>query len=415
MDHYKNKINPLALLIFLTFLMTCTTEEQPIVIRDQTPGSITGIVKPVGTIASVYLYQGIPIDTTYSDSVTGIFHLTDVIPGFYSLRVDVDEYGLHKIDNIEVIENGVTSVGEIFLRQIPHQILNIVPWNNSKNIALDDNCEFEFSTIMDHTSVEENFQIIPEIDGYFRWSYEDNRSLMIFEPAKKYSTNTEYTLSLGTGARTELGDTLKFTVRSSFHTIPLRIESHLPENGASDVSPNSTIYIKFNTEMNKNSASIIFSPAMEGVIKWQNNESFIFTPTSYFSTNTLYTVSINRNNKDVDGHTLENDYSFVFSTEPLSIINSFPSDGATNVSRNSGIHINFNTHVDQTSAEKAFIISPNVKGIFTWSDYSKFTFNPVDKLASDAIYTITVNTTCKDRYGMNLPNSFMFAFRTSTD
>jgi len=402
-------------LIFSLLFTVCTTEEQPIVIQEHNPGSIIGLVKPAGLEAAVILYQGVPLDTTHTDSITGIFSFMEIAAGFYSLEVVTDNYGIFRRDNIEVVENGVTAIGEIILRHLPEQISRIIPWNNSENVELDENCVIEFATIMDHSTVESNFLIYPDAAGYFQWSNGVNNSIMEFIPTVNYKTKTEYTISLGTGAKTEIGDTLRFLVRSKFTTVPLQIESHLPENGASDVSPNSTIYVRFNTEMNKSTASIHLNPTMEGVIKWQNNESYLFIPTGYFSTNTTYDVSIDRTNLDIDGHSLEADFIFSFSTEPLTIINVFPADGSTNVSRNTGIHVSFNTDVNQTATENAFVISPDVKGIFTWSDYSKFTFNPVDKLASDAIYVVTVNTECSDHYGKPLPADFTFVFRTSTD
>lgn len=409
------KIIILCLISVAYSFVCCTTEEQPIVIKERIPGSITGLVKPNGIDAQVYLFQGIPVDTTVTDSLTGLFRFDDVSAGFYSIEIIAENYGVFKREEIEVVENGTTAIGEIHLRRIPEQISSILPWNNSSNVKLDENCVIEFTTIMDHSSVEGEFEINPDIEGNFEWSYALNQSVMEFVPTSKYKTNTQYTISLGTGAKTELGDTLKFVVRSKFTTEPLRIEAHLPENGSSDVSPNSTIYVRFNTEMNKTSASINISPIMEGVIKWQNNESYIFVPSGYFSTNTTYDVSIDQTNLDIDGHSLVADFTFSFSTEPLKIINVYPSDGATNVSRNTGIHIAFNTDVDQDATEDAFIVSPEIKGNFTWSDYSKFTFNPVDKLASDAVYIVTVNTNCKDLYGQSLPASITFTFRTSGD
>lgn len=88
------------------------------------------------------------------------------------------------------------------------------------------------------------------------------------------------------------------------------------------------------------------------------------------------------------------------------------------VSCASTIDFEFNTDVDHESFEKAFAITPPVKGYFKYSEsYHKVSFIPELSLDKSTVYTVTVSKEAKtpDTYfaSPNLPEDFSFSFSTA--
>ncbi len=406
----------MVIIVGLCQWMACT-EDQPLVIEEEPIGSIVGIVKPIGVIAQVIVYQGFPVDTTTSDTLTGYFELKNLNVGFYTLEVTAPHYGRYVAHGIEVVTAGTTAVGDIHLRPFPEQIEAIVPARNSENVRLDVPCGFVFTTLMDHTSVEDHFHISPSVDGYFVWEETGTQSACYYYPLTKYQTSTTYQFSLSTEAQTIYGDTLAFQVKSDFTTEPVRVLTYTPQSGASYVDPGTSIYIKFNTAMNKPSVEEAFrmvEPVI-GRMTWHSEDAFSFQPQIYLATNQQYVVSITTNAKDMFGHSLAKLFTFSFTTEPLRVSYHYPANGASNISTDANIQIMFNTSVSRTEAENAFSIFPQVSGNFQWTDQTKYTFVPTEPFKSNTTYFVTISSTCQDLYGNAMPLEYTFNFTTVID
>lgn len=412
----KARFSILTIFIFALFIvLNCTSNKEPIGVLEVHFGSIVGFVKPTGTVALIQVMQGKTIKSTDSDSTTGYFEIKNLQVGFYTLDVRAEGYGRYVENDVQVVSDGITSVGDIYLKPVPEQILTVFPSNGSHNIELTTPCGFEFTTSMDHHSVEANFYISPQVNGYFRWEDNSTQSKIYFYPSLKYRAYTIYQISLGTGAKTIYGDTLSFAISSSFTTEPVQIEAHTPEEGESFVPPGISIYIKFNTPMDKKSVESAFKLAQSatGRFVWRNNESFTFTPDILLATNSNYTLTIATTAKDVYSTAMLYPFTLNFTTEPLTIKYNYPFDGSTHINRSTNIYVTFNTIVDQTAAEAAFSISPRVVGVFEWTDFSQFTFNPDVTLEPNTFYTITVNTNCRDIYNKYLLENYTFRFTTT--
>ncbi len=93
-----------------------------------------------------------------------------------------------------------------------------------------------------------------------------------------------------------------------------------------------------------------------------------------------------------------------------------PAEGEQ-VSCSSSIDFEFNTDVDQEAFEKAFSISPEVKGYFVFSDsYHKASYVPELSLDRNTTYTVTVNASAKSpdsRYSHpQMEKDLVFSFTT---
>lgn len=399
------------LLVVTTIVMNCT-EEQPIVVTDD-DASLVGVVKPTGVVAFIRLFQGIVVDSTYSDSTTGFFEIKKLNPGYYSLEVTADGYGKFREDRVHI--SGSTALGDIYLRQIPEQIEAIIPYQDSRNISLTAPCGFVFSSYMDHNSVENAFEITPYVNGDFSWRETAEKTTIYFYPDPRYKAYTTYTFSLSTAARTVYGDTLEFGFSSNFVTEAVQVKTTNPEDGASYVSTNASVYIQFNTAMNRSSVENSFeiSQDSQGRFVWHNNEAFSFIPYTFLATNTQYMITISTNAKDFYGTSINDPFLLDFTVEPLNVTTTYPLSGATNVPRSTNIQIVFNTNVDQVSVEKAFTLSPPVTGSFNWIDRTRFTFLADSQLQASTIYTVMVDTNAKDDYGKKLPQNYNFSFTTA--
>jgi uncharacterized repeat protein (TIGR01451 family) len=75
-----------------------------------------------------------------------------------------------------------------------------------------------------------------------------------------------------------------------------------------------------------------------------------------------------------------------------SIIDRMPGPNEKNIGTTSKIEITFSETMNKTSAEKAFVISPSVKGTFSW-DGNKLTFTPDKELRKGQKYIIKIEPT----------------------
>jgi hypothetical protein len=94
------------------------------------------------------------------------------------------------------------------------------------------------------------------------------------------------------------------------------IKSVSPKDGASDVPLTTTIEIKFDREVDHQSAEFYFSigPDINGNFSWDGN-TMTFTPSEDLLSGVLYTCVVGKNTKNADGDTfLSEDYRWQFTT-----------------------------------------------------------------------------------------------------
>jgi len=402
----------LFVVLFMFLAITCT-KEPPYFLEDE-PGKIVGVVKPKGVIAKIDLLQGILIQTTFTDS-SGYFELDSVVAGVYNIEFSAKNYGRQTLSEVIVAPAQVTTLPDVNLKPVPEQIATFSPVNGADNFPLTASIQIEFATLMDHNSVENSFLLIPGVEGYFVWEIISGNSKLSFYPDDQYISNFSYTIMLTTDARTSYGDTLSFDFKSDFKTEGVKVSATIPENEATYVSPQSAIYIYFNSRMDRASVEQNFSitPVTIGNFRWFDSRRLCFQPGTFFASNTLYNVKVTENARDIYYSYLEDDKIFSFETEPLRITTNYPINGATFVSRSTPIIITFNTHVNQESVEKAFTLMPQVEGWnFQWSDVTRFQYSGTTKLQSNTYYAVTIDTTSSDAWGNLLPNNYGFIFRT---
>lgn len=414
MKHYRKNIgwgNAIFGLIFMiAFIVECSIKE-PISIKHE-HGSIVGIVHPIKVEAIVSAIQGtVEVAKTKTDS-TGYFRLKNLKQGIYILTVTAPSYGKYIQTGISVYESGTTAIEDIYLKPMPEQIVEIIPQNGAFDHPLQKALEIIFAQSMDQHSVEKAFLISPDIQGQVTWS--SNSTHFSFIPKPQFHANTKYSVSISSEAKTIYGDNLSFNYSYSFQTEKVQVIRANPYDGAKGVATSSNISVQFNSAMDKNSVENAFSiqPEILGDFVWNFDESMVFNPGTYMTTQTTYIITIDSTATDIFGSHLSEPYNYSFQTEPLRIVSYYPQNGATHVNVGTHIVISFNSEMNQNSVRPAFSISPNVDGSIIWDNYTQFRFKPAAGFAKNTRYEIQIDITCEDKGGKNLPHKFMMVFTT---
>jgi len=91
----------------------------------------------------------------------------------------------------------------------------------------------------------------------------------------------------------------------------------------------------------------------------------------------------------------------------------FVSPEGLSVALNSEIMIWFNIEMDKNSVESAFSISPNIKGLFSWTG-KVLHFSPSSSLSTGTNYIVTIGPLAADKQGQCLDtNAFCWSFTTT--
>jgi hypothetical protein len=412
----------------------------------QERGALAGVVSPPNSSARVSAWQGIEIASTYIDTATGYFKISELPVGTYWIKVEAEGYATYESKPVYVVySGGTTSVGGITLSLLPGLISSTYPRNGATDVPLNAPIEISFSKNMDTASVENAFSINPDIGGKFGWTpriiFTDTiinfgilDSVVIAEPApqKAGSTlkrtlrfipfsslrgNTTYTVMLDTTAHDTSGTRLEEPFFFSFTTQETKVTGFSPSNGSSNVRTSTSIFVLFNSPMDAQSVEDAFSvtPPVEGEFGWNSNSSsFYFKPENlYLAANTRYAVKIDTTAKDTTGSRLSDSLVFSFTTEGIKVEYIYPPDRSWEISTSADIRVRFNTLMDQASVVSAFSISPSVEGEFSWSGLDQLVFVPNDVLASNSNYVVSIDSTAQDLYGSKAGEVFTAEFNTS--
>lgn len=399
-------------IMFTCFIITGCIQEDPISIHMDI-GSITGRVFPKEATITVKARQGTAIIASTVVDTTGGFKIVELRTGVYSVDFEADGYGKHTENNVTVYEGATTAINDIWLKPFPEQISDSNPRNGQIDYPVEGIITLKFSQTMDRSSVEAAFTINPIMKGYIQWNAAETE--MSFIPEPQLVPSTIYEVILSTYAKTKSGENLAFAYVISFSTTPLKIVRTSPLNGVIGVSTQSGILFNFNSVVDKNSFKngLLINPSILGDLNWVDNKTVIFTPGTFFSPETDYSIRLEMSIQDIFGKRLPVPYIFYFRTETARIIYNFPQNGANYVERGTAITIAFNAEMNQQSVQQAFKILPSTAGSFQWENYSRVRFIPGDKLYPQMQYQVSVDSVCQTLSGQGLGEQFMFTFKTS--
>ncbi len=194
----------------------------------------------------------------------------------------------------------------------PPSVLSTAPANGDTNIPINTDISFSFSEPMDRTSVEGAFSSSPSITC--AWSWTPDSRLATCNPPTDLSFNTNYSVTLGTGAKDLAGNamtapyTFSFRTASAPDTTKPTVTGSTPTNEAIGVARGTNIEVAFSEPMDKASTQTAFqitSPAgVTGTFSWPSSSRMVFNPSSDFAYGTNVTWQVTTAAKDLAGNTL---------------------------------------------------------------------------------------------------------------
>ena len=223
-------------------------------------------------------------------------------------------------------------------------------------------------------------------------------------------------------------DTLDFVGVSTPDETPPEIINRTPYPGETGVGIGQAVTVTFSEPMDWSSVASAFSWKAPGDVdvSFDMNDIephiFSFSPEYTLDNNTTYTVAFAASTaQDYAGNYLGAvSWSYtttnVTDTTPPTVLSTTPADGATGVSVNAVLVIEFSEAIDPNSmAEDGIFMTPNPgDGIVTWTDGgSTLNFNPTDPLLDDTAYSlIIVEGTVRDLAGNPLSGNYSVNFTT---
>ncbi len=170
-----------------------------------------------------------------------------------------------------------------------------------------------FNKKIDQKQIEDLFEIDPKVNGSFSW--DETGQILEFKPDSPFEKETKYRILLKNGINYDGVATLKDYI-FDFETLgKVRVLSFSPTNGAINIYPTTSVKVTFDQEVDHSSAEQHFSiyPNMSGSFKWDGN-TMIFTPSSSFSYETNYTVTVTKGVKSIYGIDSQEDFKTTFKT-----------------------------------------------------------------------------------------------------
>jgi uncharacterized protein YvpB len=263
------------------------------------------------------------------------------------------------------------------------------------------------------------FEITPSLQGEWRsqQNFWDNAGAkLVFVPSQSALLETRYSVSI-TGIKNILSKTSSNYLFSIETPGMPALDSIALADGDQNVLPNQGFVAIFDKPISD--ATVIsfelippvqLSVAVEGQV-------YTVTPKEPLRNATKYILKIYRENYQTDY--LANT-KILISKDELSSINfeTVEAPGIAKYSPNGdqvlpldAIIIQFVRDMDKGSVEKAFSISPEVKGSFLWSGNKSFLFQPTI-LTKETKYTVTLATTATSLDGSSLEAPLSFSFNT---
>jgi hypothetical protein len=390
-------------------------------------GKLVGFVYPPDSEAEVTVHLGIVETWVYVDTV-GYFEFGELPPGTYSISVKADGYMDYQSSKPTWISGGATvSLDTIYLSSIHDLVESVHPADGTEAVRLDDRIRILFRKEMNQESVEEAFELHPELEGSFVWydrcGVDRCPSMELhFVPEQHFVTGTVYQVKIDTLAADIDGIKLSDPCEFSFTTEPLRIAYASPSDGETWVSPFTGISIRFNTEMDAASVVSAFEMVdselnpIAGQFSWRYQIQLDFRPQLALAGGEKYTVTVDTAAFEIGGGKLAEAYQFSFTVQPVRVLDTWPLPSENWVDPEAVVSVLFSTNMDAQSVILAFKMVDSglndVTGQFAFPSARQMSFTPDLALATNETYTVTIDTNAKDISGGSLENSYVFWFKT---
>jgi hypothetical protein len=301
-------------------------------------------------------------------------------------------------------------------------VVSTVPPNGATDVALNKIITITFSTAMDATtiptavSIRQGSTVVPGVVTY-------SGLTATFTPANPLASNAAFTGTVTTGAKDVAGNALATNYVWSFSTgvLPVVVSTD-PADGATNVVLNKAVTALFSKQMDPASTIGSFTvkqgtTAVAGTVTYAGKTA-TFTPSASYAASTVYTGTITTAAKDTSGNSLAANYVWTFTTADFgpAVTTTDPANNATNVVITKTVLANFNKAMDPATINVlTYTLKQGANPIFGNVSYSGTTasFNPLNNLAANTVYTATITTGAKDLTGNPIAADYVWSFTTT--
>jgi hypothetical protein len=320
----------------------------------------------------------------------------------------------------------------------PPTVSSTTPVNGATDVTINSNVAATFSEAMDAATITAATFTISNNSGNIGGTVSYSGTTAIFTPSANLDFNTMYTATITTGVKDLAGNamasnyTWSFTTASSPNPIEpppteiFSVTSVSPEDGDIDIPIDTLVFATFSMFINGSTFTTDTFKLSNGVNEvagtvTTDGATAIFTPLEDLAFNTAYMARITTGAQAANygGTTLDNDYTWSFTTIPdtipPSVISTNPVNGDTNVPIDSIITVTFSEEMDASTITTDTIEvstgSSMVSGTITYSG-TIATFTPSTSLLNSTAYTIEIETDVKDLAGNALASHYHSSFMT---
>ena len=296
--------------------------------------------------------------TTWSDSIYRITPDADLAPGaLHTVAISVSA----ESDDGEAVSAGWSTH---FTTIAAPTVVTTDPFDGDEQVSTHPEIVITFSEAMNHDSVEGALSFTNDREPIPYHVFWQGNNLRL-EPEQDLPFNTDHTIALGTGAMSMRGIHLQaiFTLDFTTQTLWPVVVSTFPEDGATDVALNPSVYIQISQDMDEtiSEAALAVDPAvgMDFGDGWSAGGSVAnISFDGNLAPSTLYTITVDAAAQGQGGETMQADYAFSFTTgvdvddTPPTILSWSPANGATGVAHDIGlVGITFSEPVDPESVQ----------------------------------------------------------------
>jgi hypothetical protein len=311
-------------------------------------------------------------------------------------------------------------------------VSSTIPVNAAKGVAINSAITVIFSETMNPlTIISVNFTL-KQGDTPVLGTVSYSQGSAIFVPANSLAPSTPYTATITTGVKDSAGNApvtdfvWNFTTGESLDISAPTITGTIHANGATNIPINAKVGATFSEAVDPltvNKSTFILKQggkSVSGTVSY-SNVSAVFVPLNNLAYNTVYTVTITTGVKDLAGNPLAAPYTWSWTTgmapdiTPPTVTGTVYANGVTDVPINAKVGVIFSEAMDPlTVTNVTFTLKQGNTPVLGTISYSNVTavFVPLNNLAYNTVYTVTITTGVKDLAGNPLAAPYTLSWTT---
>jgi hypothetical protein len=373
-------------------------------------GAVLGGAPPYSVSLLLSTDSGVswgPPLASFSMAGAGAFHRNWSVPAIDSETVRI---GARVRDS-----SGAEVLGhsrDLAVDSTPPSVAATLPAAGEVNVSRFSPLVIAFSEEMDRASAEASLSVDPPAPGGLEWEGPN----LTLAPSELLYGSAAYKVSVSTAAEDRVGNSLPSAVEFGFSTekdwtTPM-VVGRTPSG--SGVSAFANVVVRFNKLMRHAETESAFSirPPLPGAFSW-DLATLTFAPEDGFAYATKHNVTVNTTATDLAGLHPEADISWEFtvvrSAAPEMVARS-PSGGGIPVGAE--VSATFSDHMEPSSVEASFSISPPVPVRFEWDSRRSVTAVPLENLSGRTAYEVAFSIAARNSRGLALAADEKWNFTT---